>query len=128
MIRSLSLRTRCASASNRWSAAPTAALAEDWALLAVDLAARDRVPLERVPLERVPLDGVPLDGVPLDRVPLDRVVRVPLDRDELPRDDDELRDDVPDERRVPPPRDDEPELEPLLLAWGNLFFLLAVGM
>jgi hypothetical protein len=139
MMRSLSLRTRCATCSSRASAAPAADFAalcawdaadeaedDDRVLRLRDAVERARVlppervpPLERVlPPERVPperelaVEPEPLERLPPDRVePLERVLR-----------DDELRDDEPlVERRVPPLRDDEPEpeLEPLLLAWGN---------
>lgn len=128
MIRSLSLRTRCATASSRASGEP------DAGLLCVD---REAVPDDRddvLPAARVErlLVALPPD-------------RVPRDADELRADElraDELRDDVlrdavpPDEplaveRLVPPLREDEleagfeppllelPLLEPLLLAWGT---------
>jgi hypothetical protein len=123
MIRSLSLRTRCATASSRASGEP------DAARLCVE---REAVPDAR--------DDVPPDA----RVERLWVAlppeRVPREADELRADelrDEELRDVVPLDdplaaaRLVPPLREDEleagfeppllelPLLEPLLLAWGT---------
>jgi hypothetical protein len=128
MIRSLSLRTRCATASSRASGEP------DAGLLCVD---REAVPDDRVDALPAVREERLLVAVPPERVP--------RDADELRADElraDELRDDVlrdavpPDEplaveRFVPPLREDEleagfeppllelPLLEPLLLAWGT---------
>src|SRR5436190_20706556 len=109
MMRSLSLRTRWATASRRGSAAPAAWLAAPLAPELV-LRARDRVPLlllrvvRRVPLEPLPLARLPLERLLLERVPLERPL---LARDPLER---------PDELRPDEPPELEPE--PLLLAWG----------
>jgi hypothetical protein len=128
MIRSLSLRTRCATASSRASGDP------DAGLLCVE---REAVPDARddvLPDAREERLGVPL---PPERAPREADE---LRADELRADalrDDELRDVVPldeplaVERLVPPLREDEleagfeppllelPLLEPLLLAWGT---------
>src|SRR5947209_1749875 len=105
MMRSLSLRTRCATASRRGSAAVADLLAPALdARLAPELDARERerllVPLLLLRVVRLaPVDRLPLARVPLDRVPLERE---PVERR------DELRPDEPPEL----------EPEPLLLAWG----------
>jgi hypothetical protein len=113
MIRSLSLRTRCATASSRGSAAVAFWLAPALdARLAPALdarlaplpaeRARGRLPVPPLPLLllRVVRRVVPLERLAPERLPLEPV---PLE----PRD--ELR-----------PDDEPPELEPepLLLAWG----------
>ncbi|MBV9944212.1 MAG: hypothetical protein JO262_18940 [Solirubrobacterales bacterium] len=103
----MSLRTRCATASSRGSAALAAWLAPGPAERdAPALDARERDPL-LVPLplllfvvRRVPLDRLLLDRLALDRLALEPVPLEPRDRP------------LPDE-----PPELEPEL-PLLLAWG----------
>jgi hypothetical protein len=92
------LRTRCATASTRASAAAAAcaapALADPAARAPSERALEER---DRLPLDFVPLDFLLLDFVLLDFVPPDRLA---LEREDFL---------APDEL---------PELEPLLLAWG----------
>jgi hypothetical protein len=104
MMRSLSLRTREATCSSRWSAAPVADFSCAAAPLAVRLE-RDCVPLERELLDRPLLDFALLERVPFERDPLERELDARLEPDE-----------PPDERRLP---DDELDLEPPLLACGT---------
>jgi hypothetical protein len=108
------LRTREATCSSRWSAAPVADFSCAAAPLAVRLE-RDCVPLEREPLDRPLLERAPLEPDPLARDPL---ARDPLERDPLERElDARLEpDELLDERRLP---DDELDLEPPLLACGT---------
>jgi hypothetical protein len=127
MIRSFSLRTRCATASSRASGEPDAGLA---------CVEREAAPDAR----GVRLDAAPpeRDPAPPERVPreADELREVELRADELRedalREDDEPLDDpLAVERLVPPLRADElddgfapplrepPLLEPLLLAWGT---------
>jgi hypothetical protein len=119
MIRSFSLRTRCATASTRASAAPAAWLAPAPAVFAARdaLERAEPAPAERVERDRLavlpPLLLPALRLLALLRLPLLRLAvllalvlrRAPLERVPLERDD-VLRPDEP------------PELEPLLLAWG----------
>ena len=123
MIRSLSLRTRCATASSRASGAPVADL------LCVE---REAVPDARDDVLPDAREERLWVALPPERVPREAAE---LRADELR--DDELRDVVPlddplaVERLVPPLRADEleagleppllelPLLEPLLLAWGT---------
>jgi hypothetical protein len=120
MIRSLSLRTRCATASTRASAALAACDAPALA----DCAARDPVEralraleerVERARLAVLPL-ALPLPlarRVPPERVPPERLLLLERLLLDLP-----LLDRLPPERDDPPPPDELPELDPLLLAWG----------
>jgi hypothetical protein len=137
MIRSLSLRTRCATASTRGSVlradadvAPLDALLEPAPL---DRDALERLPLDprlplarlllaRLLLARLLLARLPLARLPADRLPVDppladapplllRVVRfAPVDR---------LPDEPVDAVRREAPPEPERDLEPLLLAWGT---------
>ena len=127
MMRSLSLRTRCATASSRGSAAvadwlDAAPAAERLAPL-LDARERDRlaVPLlllrvvRRAPVDPLPLARLELARLPVERLPLERLPPELLPLERLPL---EL---LPLERREELRPDDEPpelEPEPLLLAWG----------
>jgi hypothetical protein len=95
-MRSLSLRTRCATASTRASAAAAACDAPALA----DCAAR--APLERAERALEERDRLALDFVPLDFALLD-FLRLDF---------------VPPDLLLPEPPDELPALEPLLLAWG----------
>jgi hypothetical protein len=116
MIRSLSFRTRCATASSRASGEPAAG----FACVALAVVPEDRGArlFAAVPLDRLPRDADDARDAVDPREAVD-----PRDADELRGD--ELRggddDPLPLERRDPPLRDDELEedFEPLLLAWGN---------